>query len=159
MNKTTLRVFMMNRSRTRAASGYTLIEIMLVLTIICVLLGAGIHFLAGNLDFAKSVRVKGDLETLTMQLHVYESQNMFLPSTEQGLNALVTMPASEPKPSHWSQLMKPEGLMDPWGHQYQYLNPGKHNTTGFDLYSLGPDGVESADDVGNWETTDSSTVH
>ena len=131
--------------------GYTLIEIMLTLAIIAVLLGAGIYYLTGNLDVAKEQRVAADLQTITTQLKTYEMQNLFLPTTEQGLQALVTQPTTEPVPKRWRQLMEktPE---DPWGKPYVYRIPGKHRPSGFDLFSLGPDRVESDDDIGNWES-------
>lgn len=132
--------------------GYTLVEIMLVLSIIAVLLAAGIHYMAGNLDTAKEIRVRGDIQTITVQLRTYEMQNLFMPTSEQGLLALVTQPTTEPKPARWRHLLDKEALMDPWGTLYQYKNPGKHNVTGFDLYSVGPDRTEgTADDIGNWE--------
>ncbi len=135
----------------RTRRGYTLVEIMLVLSIIAVLLAAGIHYMAGNLDIAKETRVKGDLQTITVQLRTYEMQNLFMPSTEQGLQALVTMPTSEPKPTRWRQLLEKDALIDPWGSPYKYANPGKHNPSSFDLYSIGADRTEgTADDFGNW---------
>lgn len=146
-----------HRSHPRQRSGYTLVEIMLVLSIIAVLLAAGIHYMAGNLDIAKETRVKGDIQTITVQLRTYEMQNLFLPTTEQGLQALVTMPTAEPKPTRWRQLLEKDALMDPWGSQYRYANPGKHNPSGFDLYSIGADRTEgTADDIGNW-SADAST--
>lgn len=134
----------------RRNGGYTLIEIMLVLAIIAVLLGAGIYYMSGSLDTAKAQRVDADIQTITTQLRTYEMQNLVMPTTAQGLQALVTEPASEPKPRRWVQLFTklPE---DPWGTPYQYRNPGVKNPKGFDLYSLGPDRVESDDDIGNWE--------
>lgn len=140
------------RSICRSRRGYTLVEIMLVLSIIAVLMAAGIHYMAGNLDIAREIRVKGDFQTISGQLQAYEMQNLFMPTSEQGLQALVTMPTSEPKPTHWRQLLQKEALMDPWGNSYKYLNPGKHNPSKFDLYSLGPDRIEgTADDIGNWD--------
>src|SRR5438874_6097420 len=113
--------FPAKRTGTR---GYTLIEIMLVLAIISVLLGSGIYYLIGNLDVAKIQRVDSDIKTLTTQLQTYEMLNMFKPTTEQGLKALVDRPGSEPAPKRWRALAKPEMLNDPWGHPYVYLNTG-----------------------------------
>ena len=138
--------------KSHSQAGYTLLEIMLVLSIIAVLLSAGIYYLVGNLDVAREQRVRADLATITTQLKVYEMQNMSLPTTEQGLDALVNRPTSEPAPQHWSKLMEKRGLLDPWGMPYQYQNPGKHNPQGFDLYSMGPDRIQSNDDIGNWDT-------
>jgi len=128
-------------------SGYTLFEIMLVLGIIAVLVGSAIYMLVGNIDVAKDQRVESDIQAISMQLRTYEMLNYRKPTTEQGLKALVQQPGSDPKPRKWKQLMKAVPL-DPWGAEYVYRNPGKLNSGGFDLYSLGPDGKESDDDLG-----------
>ncbi|MEO6055076.1 MAG: type II secretion system major pseudopilin GspG [Chthoniobacterales bacterium] len=131
-------------------AGYTLIEIMLVLAIIAVLLGAGIYYMAGSLDTAKNKIVEADIQTITTQLNTYEMQNLNLPSTAQGLQALVTEPTTQPHARRWVRLFK-KLPQDPWGTPYQYKNPGTKDPKSFDLYSLGPDRVESGDDIGNWE--------
>ena len=120
---------------------------MLVLGIIAVLVSSAIYMLVGNLDMAKEQRVGTDIQAISMQLGAYEINNFRKPTTEQGLKALVQMPTADPKPKKWKQLMKAVPL-DPWGAEYIYRNPGKINPSGFDLYSLGPDGKESDDDVG-----------
>jgi general secretion pathway protein G len=132
------------------SAAYTLVEIMLVLSIIAVLMAAGIYYLVGNLDVAKRTRVQSDLETLTTQLKVYQMQNFNFPTTQQGLQALVTPPTAPPAPRQWVQLMKPDGLLDPWGSTYQYMCPGKHNPTSFDLWSMGPEKVNGPNVIGNW---------
>jgi general secretion pathway protein G len=137
---------MRRRQRRFVHAGYTLFEIMLVLGIISVLVGSAIYMLAGNIDVAKEQRVDSDIEAISMQLRTYEMLNYRMPTTEQGLQALVSQPATEPRPRRWKQLMK-EVPLDPWGNEYVYRNPGKGGG-GFDLYSLGPDGKESDDDSG-----------
>ncbi|MEI8387258.1 MAG: type II secretion system major pseudopilin GspG [Verrucomicrobiota bacterium] len=129
------------------SGGYTLFEIMLVLGIIAVLVGSAIYMLVGNIDVAKDQRVESDIQAISMQLRTYEMLNYRKPTTEQGLKALVQQPSSDPKPRKWKQLMKAVPL-DPWGAEYIYRNPGKLNPGGYDLYSLGPDGKESDDDLG-----------
>ena len=138
--------FHSRRNRLQQA-GYTLFEIMLVLGIIAVLVGSAIYMLVGNIDVAKDQRVNSDIEAISMQLRTYEMLNYRIPTTEQGLKALVSQPTSEPRPRRWKQLMKTVPL-DPWGAEYVYRNPGRKNTGGFDLFSLGPDGKESDDDIG-----------
>ena len=133
--------------RRRREAGYTLFEIMLVLGIIAVLVGSAIYMLAGNVDVAKEQRVESDIQAISMQLRTYETLNYKRPSTAQGLKALVERPSGDPKPRKWKQLLKQVPL-DPWGNEYVYRSPGKDNPQGFDLYSLGPDGVEGGDDVG-----------
>jgi general secretion pathway protein G len=135
------------RRRFHSESAYTLFEIMLVLGIIAVLLGSAIFLLVGNVDIAKIQRVDADKQAITTQLKMYEMVNYTFPTTEQGLEALVTRPTSEPAPKRWTQLMT-SVPRDPWQQPYVYVFPGKKNPTSFDLYSLGPDHRESEDDVG-----------
>src|SRR5690606_37259910 len=123
---------------SRHPAAYTLVEIMLVLSIIVVLMSGGIYYLMGNLDVAKNARVKSDIEAITAQLKVYQMQNLDFPTTAQGLKALVDFPTASPKPRNWIKLLKSEALIDPWGSEYQYVIPGKHNPESFDLWSLGP---------------------
>ncbi|MGH8046239.1 MAG: type II secretion system major pseudopilin GspG [Chthoniobacterales bacterium] len=133
--------------RLRSEAAYTLFEIMLVLGIIAVLVGSAIFLLVGNVDVAKIQRVETDKQAITTQLKMYEMVNYTFPTSEQGLEALVHKPSSEPQPKRWTQLMS-DLPRDPWNTPYVYVFPGKKNPTSFDLYSLGPDHVESADDVG-----------
>ena len=136
-----------NLRKTRfSQSGYTLFEIMLVLGIIAVLVGSAIYMLVGNIDVAKEQRVDSDIEAISMQLRTYEMLNYRMPSTEQGLKALVNQPTTEPRPRRWKQLMKTVPV-DPWGNEYVYRNPGKGGAA-FEIYSLGPDGKDSDDDAG-----------
>lgn len=137
----------MKPSTFRLNSGYTLFEIMLVLGIIAVLVGTSVYLLTGNLDIAKEQRVHSDIQAISIALRTYEMLNYRKPTTEQGLRALVQPPTTDPKPTKWKQLMTQVPL-DPWGAEYVYRNPGKINSAGYDLYSLGPDGKESDDDIG-----------
>lgn len=131
-------------------TGFTLIEMVLVLGIVALLVGAGIFSLIGVLDTGKESRVKGDINTLSAALRAYETSNMFLPTTEQGLNALVEKPGSRPAPQNWRPFLK-KSLLDPWGNPYHYRRPGTKDKGGFDVFSAGPDGVpDTADDIGNW---------
>ena len=118
--------------------GFTLLEIMLVVSIIVIILGVAISKLGNTTAIAKSMRVQADIQAIKTQLQLYESMNGFFPSTEQGLQALVTQPQNDPKPTRWYQLFK-EMPKDPWGSDYIYRNPGLKNPGGYDLYSAGPD--------------------
>jgi len=127
-------------------SAFTLLEIMLVVTIIALLLGAAIYQLGGNVEYAKHTRIAADVQGIGTQLKLYESMNGFYPTTEQGIQALVAQPSSDPKPSRWYQLYK-QMPKDPWNNNYIYLNPGRKNPNGYDLYSAGPDRrPDTADD-------------
>ena len=132
--------------RMRGERGFTLLEIMLVVTIISLLLGAAIYQLGGNVEYSRHTRVAADIQGINTQLKLYESMNGFTPTTEQGLQALVTQPGGEPRPSRWYQLYK-QLPKDPWMNNYIYLCPGRKNPNGYDLYSAGPDRrADSADD-------------
>ena len=131
-----------HRART---AGYTLFEIMLVLGIIAVLVGSAIYMLGGAVGVAEDQRAATDIKTLSTALGMYKVQSGSLPTSEQGLEVLVTRPASAKR---WRKILD-ELPKDPWGNPYKYNRPGKKNAHGYDLYSLGPDGVESEDDIGN----------
>jgi general secretion pathway protein G len=134
----------------KSRSAFSLIEMVLVLGIIALLVGSGIVYLVGVLGVGKETRVKADLNTVTAALRTYESVNLVLPTTQQGLAALVALPKTKPAPKSWRPLLK-KTLLDPWGHEYQYVNPGKKDPSGFDLFSMGPDGkAGTEDDIGNW---------
>lgn len=134
------------KSKQNTRSAFTLLEIMLVVTIIALLLGAAIYRLAGNVEYARHTRVQADIQGIGTQLKLYESMNGFYPTTEQGLEALVSQPTTDPQPSRWYQLYK-EMPKDPWQNNYIYRCPGTKNPTGYDLYSAGPDRVaDTADD-------------
>src|SRR6187399_2854756 len=115
-------------------SGFTLLEIMLVVAIIGVLLAAAIYKMAPALDVAKGMRVKADIQSIRTSLLSYNGSNGFYPSSEQGLQALVTRPGSEPAPTSWRRLMD-DLPKDPWGSNYIYRNPGRKNASGYDVFS------------------------
>lgn len=142
------------RRSCRDLAAYTLFEIMLVLGIIAVLVGSAIYLLVGNIDVARQSRVDADFQAISTQLRTYEMQNMRMPTTAQGLEALVRRPSAEPAPRRWIQLMERVPL-DPWGEPYLYGNPGKLNPKGFDLISKGPDRTEGGgDDITNQSSAD-----
>jgi general secretion pathway protein G len=136
---------------TSPRAAFTLLEIMLVVTIIALLMGAAIWGMAGNFEEAQKTRVKADLSTITTQLTLYQASNGFPPSTEQGLKALMVKPEGEPKPRSWRPYMK-SIPNDPWDTPYFYVQPGRHNPDSFDLFSAGKDRKpDTPDDVGNWK--------
>jgi general secretion pathway protein G len=127
-------------------SGFTLLEIMLVVAIIGVLLSVAIYKMAPALDVAKGTKTKADIQMIRTMLLSYSGSNGFYPTTEQGLKALVVRPDTEPAPMSWRRLME-DVPKDAWGTEYFYRNPGVRNSSGYDLYSAGPDRKpDTADD-------------
>ena len=125
--------------------GFTLLEIMIVVGIIVILLGLAISKIGNPTGFAKQTAVRADVQAIGTQLQLYESMNGFYPTTEQGLQALVTQPSTDPKPARWYQLFK-QVPKDPWGSDYIYRCPGQRNPGTYDLYSAGPDRRVDTDD-------------
>jgi general secretion pathway protein G len=146
---------LLRRLRHRTRRGFTLMEMLLVLTIIALLMGMVIYQLAPIGDVAKVQKVQADLLAYKESLAAYQLECGMLPTTDQGLKALVNKPTVEPVPDHWRAVAEEETI-DPWGHPYQYRNPGKHNPDRYDLFSMGPDGQpDTDDDIGNWSTAKS----
>jgi len=140
-----------HRIQTRKTRGFTLVEMMLVLGIIALLVGAGAVMFTDVLGTGKQGRAKADISTLTTALRTYEAQSLLLPTTEQGLNALVERPTGRSSPQSWSPVLK-KTMLDPWKQPYHYRRPGTRDKGGFDIYSAGPDEQpETADDIGNWD--------
>ncbi len=102
---------------------------------------------AGGISYDRGVAAQAALYAVTTQLEIYHQLNGFYPTDEQGLKALVVRPTSSPVPEHWQQLVFFDTLLDPWHHRLVYHFPSAHDHTTFDLFSLGPDGIESSDDI------------
>ncbi|GAA5134358.1 GspG family T2SS major pseudopilin variant XcpT [Prosthecobacter algae] len=132
---------------------FTLIEIVIVLTIIAIL-GSGVMYMTKSwIDTSKETRVQSDLDKISTGLLGYESKALRLPTTEQGVKSLVEKPTSEPIPERWSNFLE-EIPKDPWGQEYKYRIPAQKSKRGYDVWSVGPDGVDgNEDDIGNWKST------
>ncbi|MFA4029787.1 MAG: hypothetical protein GDYSWBUE_001081 [Candidatus Fervidibacterota bacterium] len=141
----------------RRKSGFTLIELMVVMVILVLLAGGVSVMVVGRIEEAKRARAKMDIQALEAALDMYYAHNGYYPTTEQGLRALIVKPTTEPAPKNWQGPYLKHGKLpkDPWGNDYQYICPGKRNVDSFDLYSLGRDGKEGGTgldaDIGNWE--------
>jgi len=125
-------------------------EMIIVLTIIALLMGMVIFQVSDLSGGAKREKAQADLLAFKEMLATYQLENGSLPTTEQGISVLWVKPTVEPVPPRWRKQLEEETL-DPWGHSYKYLNPGKHNPDNYDVFSMGPDGLpDTDDDVGNW---------
>ena len=135
----------------RRASGFTLIELVLVLSIIAILVAAVALNSSAFLGSAQDTTVKGDLQKIATALIAYQGDAGRLPTNEQGLEALVTKPTKPPIPDKWYPYMD-ELPQDPWKNQYHYRYPGTKSKKGYDIWSSGADGQDgNADDIGNWK--------
>jgi general secretion pathway protein G len=138
----------------RSQSGFTLIEIMVVVVILGILAALVVPQVMNRPDQAKVTVAKGDIKAIGAALDMYKLDNFAYPSTQQGLEALVSRPSGNPPAKNWSKDGYLKKLpIDPWGNTYQYLSPGSKGT--YDLYSLGADGKEGGSDndadIANWD--------
>ena len=133
--------------------GFTLIEIMIVVIIIAALAAMVVPRLAGRSEQARVAIAEADINSnIGTALKLYELDNGNFPTTVQGLDALLSKLSSVPAPINWNGPYLEKKPVDPWKNPYQYKCPGIHNTAGYDLYSLGKDGIEGTeDDIANWE--------
>ena len=130
-------------------NGFTLIEIMVVVVILGILAAAVVPKIMSRPEQARIEKAKHDIAALESALNIYKLDNYQYPSTDQGLESLVSKPSGSPQPRNYKSGGYIKKLnKDPWGQEYLYLFPGTH--TDLDLYSLGPDGQPSDDDIGNW---------
>jgi len=133
----------------KSRNGFTLIELMLVVIIIGALVAMVMPRFAGRSEQARVAAAKADVSVnIATALKLYELDNGDFPSAQDGLSALLSKPSSA---ANWNGPYLEKRPIDPWGREYKYKAPGDHRTYDYDLYSLGKDGVESEDDVKNWE--------
>lgn len=135
-------------------SGFTLLEVMVVIVILGILASMVVPNLMGSQERANVQKAVSDITALETSLSMYKMDNYNYPTTEQGLEALVTETDIEPLPRRFPE----EGYIkrlpnDPWGNEYQLLNPGENGKV--DIFSMGPDGEAATDDdIGNWNLVD-----
>ena len=135
---------------TQRQRGFTLLEIMVVIVILGILASLVVPNLMGNKEQADRQKAVSDIVALENALDMYKLDNSRYPTTEQGLEALVTKPQGDPAPRNY----KEDGYIkrlpqDPWGGAYQLMSPGEHGK--IDVFSMGLDGEAGTDDdIGNW---------
>ncbi len=133
-------------------SGFSLIEIMVVVVILGILASLVVPKIINRPDEARVVKAKQDILAIQSALDLYKLDNGIYPSSDQGLAALVDKPSTSPIPQDWKQYLK-SLPHDPWGRDYLYLNPGEHGE--IDIFSYGADGQAGGTgiqaDLGNWD--------
>jgi general secretion pathway protein G len=141
--------------RTRVR-GFTLIEIMVVITILGILAALIVPKVVGRTDDARITAAKQDIGAIMQALKLFRLDNGRYPTTEQGLRALIERPSTDPQPTNWKQggyLERSSIPKDPWGKEYQYLNPGLRGE--IDVFSFGRDGQSGGEgpdaDIGSWQ--------
>jgi len=144
---------MKNLNMLQSSRGFTLIEIMVVMVILGLLVAIVAPNIMGRSDQAKVTVAETQLTNISKALDLYRLDNSHYPSTQQGLEALVSRPSGSPEPKNWN----PDGYMksvplDPWDSEFQYVSPGREGP--YDLYSKGSDGQDGGDgdasDISLW---------
>lgn len=147
----------MNNKMIKKQSGFTLLEVMVVVVILGVLASVVVPNLLGNKEKADQQKAITDIVALENALDMYKLDNSVYPTTDQGLEALVSKPSASPEPRNYRN----DGYIrrlpnDPWGNEYQYLSPGDNGN--IDIFTLGADAQEGGEDakadIGNWNMQD-----
>ena len=142
--------------RTPARAGFTLIEMLVVIIVIGLLAGLVGPRILGRVSEAKTATAHTQLELIGLALDNYRLDNGGYPTTQQGLAALQEKPTQDPVPINWrGPYLKKAIPVDPWGKPYAYASPGEHDSTGYDLWTLGRDGQPGGEgddrDVTSWQ--------
>ena len=138
---------------TNKQQGFTLIEVMVVVVILGILAAVVVPRIMDNPDKARITKAKQDIRAIESALDLYRLDNFNYPTTDQGLDALISAPSDLATSENYKQGGYIRKLPnDPWGSAYLYLSPGEHSE--LDIYSLGSDGAPGgtgvAADIGNW---------
>ena len=137
----------------KRARGFTIIEVMVVVVILGILAAIIVPKIMSRPEQARMVKVKQDILAIQSALDLYKLDNGAYPTTDQGLQALVSKPTVPPVPRDW----KSDGYLhdlpqDPWGQAYQYINDNDK----LRIFSYGPHGKEGNSEIGNWNTNETA---
>lgn len=135
--------------------GFTLIEILVVIAVIALLATLVAPNVFRHLSTAQDATAQAQIEMLGAALDAYRLDNGRYPTTQQGLQALMTEPTSDPRPRNWrGPYLRKDVPLDPWDNPYVYSSPGTVNPNGFDLLSYGADGRTGGEgdnaDITSW---------
>lgn len=138
-----------------ATTGFTLLELLVVLAIIATLVAVVAPSIFRNVGDAKADAAKSQIEIFTLALDAYRLDNDAYPTSEQGLSALRVRPSAGAAPRNWrGPYLRKDVPLDPWGRPYIYVAPGLENPTSYDLYTLGrdgkPGGADEDADITSW---------
>lgn len=127
----------------RKQQGFTLIELMVVLVILGILFGLVVPNVVGRGDEARVTAAQTDIRTLENALETYRLHNSHYPSTDQGLEALVSQPSGSPQANNWRGPYVRQTPSDPWGNPYAYIA----ESNGYEIISYGADGQAGGSDI------------
>lgn len=144
----------MRKKHALKNSGFTLIEVLVVVVILGILAAVIVPRIMGRPEEARRTKAAVDIRSIETALSLYKIDNGIYPSTEQGLAALVEKPAVGEIPGNWREGGYLDKIpKDPWGNEYAYLSPGAHGD--YDLSSYGADGEQGGEgryaDINSWE--------
>ena len=144
-----------NAKRRDNTAGFTLIEVMVVVVILGILAAIIVPKIMSRPEQARIVKVKQDILAIQGALDLYKLDNGFYPTTDQGLQALVSKPTTPPEPRNWkSDGYLEEVPLDPWGEAYQYANDDEKVR----ISSFGPKGRDGNSEIGNWNMNDQQSA-
>jgi general secretion pathway protein G len=144
IQKSSMKVHSIQR-HPRRNTGFTLLEMVIVLGIIAMILGGAIFAMRNIGDSAKLTQADNDFKSLQSALAMYKLNAGTFPTSQQGLKALYEKPTSAPQPRRWTRILDKVPL-DPWGQEYLYQFPGKKNPADFEIISKGKDGQQGTED-------------
>lgn len=144
----------MRTLNTQRSPGFSLVEILVVLVIMGLLVSIVAPTVLNQADDARIKKAQADFKAIETALKIYRLDNYVYPTTEQGLDALVSASSLDPEPRNFKDGgYLSEVPLDPWGRPYLYLSPGENGEV--DIYTLGADGLSGGDgqnkDIGNWK--------
>jgi len=138
------------RTNSRRRRGFTLVELLLVLTILAILAGVVIPGFAGRPEEARRTAAKAQIANFVTALSMFEMDNGNFPKGAEGLQALISRPREANNTWKGPYLQLNKLPLDPWKQPYVYVIPGRHNPTSYDLYTNGKDAQGGTNTIGNW---------